>query len=300
VTCLVSSTLAARFASRLPIPTRARDVGEVVVVPLANPRSAPRLIRLASAFARADAGLVVPVLVAPSESDELQLDRLRELDRDMIEVAQSAGAEARSVLRIDATAELGIAHTVLEQRASLLVLGWKGATASRGARFGGIIDGVLARTNVPTILTHEGDAPTSRVLVVIDGSVMGDRGQGALQLALHTARHVRGDLGGNVGVEVVGNLDDARVADLVRAQLGRPLRVDERRRSVLVEELARPTDVVILPTIGDDRHLRWVAQRVLRAVPAGASLLVAVAEPARTIPPRPAAAGTAEPAPVAD
>jgi hypothetical protein len=58
--------------------------------------------------------------------------------------------------------------------------------------------------------------------------------------------------------------------------------------------------VVILPTIGDDRHLRWVAQRVLRAVPAGASLLVAVAEPARTIPPRPAAAGTAEPAPVAD
>jgi hypothetical protein len=52
----------------------------------------------------------------------------------------------------------------------------------------------------------------------------------------------------------------------------------------LVKDRARPTDVVILPTIGDELHLRGVAQRVLRAVPTGASLLVAVAEPARVRP----------------
>jgi Kef-type K+ transport system membrane component KefB len=293
VTCLVASTLATRYASLLPKPVRARDFGEVVVVPLANPGSAPRLIRLASAFARTDGGVVVPVLVSPSETDEALLDRLRELDRDMIVVAQSAGAEARSVLRIDASAELGIAHTVVEQRASLLVLGWKGATASRGARFGGIIDGVLARTTVPTLVTHEGDAPIARILVVVDESVTTERGAGPLQLALDTARYVRADLGGDVTIEVIGNVDDGRVAALVRAQLDRPVLVDERRRSILVKDRARPTDLVILPTIGDDRHLRGVAQRVLRAVPPGASLLVAVAEPARIAPdqPPPAAAG---------
>jgi Kef-type K+ transport system membrane component KefB len=283
-TCLVASTLATRYAVLLPKPVRARDFGEVVVVPLANPRSAPRLMRLASAFARSDGGIVVPVLVSPSESDAALLDQLRELDRDMIEVAQSAGAEARSVLRIDASAELGISHTVVEQRASLLVLGWKGATASRGARFGGIIDGVLARTSVPTLVTHEGDAPIERVLVVVDESVMTERGIGPLQLALDTARYVRADLGGQVDIEVIGNVDDARVAALVRAELGRTMLVDERRRSIVVKDRARSTDVVILPTIGDELHLRGVAQRVLRAVPPGASLLVAVAEPARVRP----------------
>jgi Kef-type K+ transport system membrane component KefB/nucleotide-binding universal stress UspA family protein len=293
-TCLVASALATRVASRLPKPERGRDFGEVVVVPLANPRSAPRLMRLASAFARADGGLVVPVLVSASGNDQAQLDALRELDRDMLAVAQSAGAEARSVLRIDASPELGIAHTVVEQQGSLLVLGWKGATASRGARFGGIIDGVLDRIAVPTLVTHEGSERPSRLLVVVDESVMTPRGQGPLQLALDTARHVAADL--NLPIEVVGNVDDGAVARRVREELEVPMLVDERRRSILVKDLARPSDVVVLPTIGDEAHLRGVATRVLRAVPEGASLLVAIAEPGRLVPERRAdEAGAAAP-----
>ncbi|MEX1177076.1 MAG: cation:proton antiporter [Nitriliruptor sp.] len=279
VTCLVASSLANRYAGRLPKPVRSRDFGEVVVVPLANPRSAPRLMRLASAFARAGGGLVVPVLVSPSETDEALLERLRELDADMIEVAQSAGAEARSVLRIDASAELGIAHTVVEQRASLLVLGWKGATASRRASFGGIIDGVLARAAVPTLVTYAGDQPIERILLVVDESVMTESGQGPLQLAMDTARHVRGDLGG-VPIEVLGNSADDAVTQRVRRELDVEMGTDGRRRSIVVKSHARPTDLVILPTIRDETHLRAVATRALRAVPAGASLLVAVAEPA--------------------
>jgi Kef-type K+ transport system membrane component KefB/nucleotide-binding universal stress UspA family protein len=281
-TCLVASALATRYASRLPKPVRARDFGEVVVVPLANPRSAPRLMRLASAFARGDGGLVVPVLVSPSETDGTLLEQLRSLDADMLEVAQSAGAEARSVLRIDASAELGIVHTVIEQRASLLVLGWKGATASRGARFGGIIDGVLARTAVPTLVTYEGTEAIARILVVVDESVMTERGAGPLQLALDTADHLRVEYG--APIEVVGNVDDLAAERRVEEQLEVPMDVDERRRSIVVKDRALPTDLVVLPTIGDETHLRGVAQRVLRAVPDGASLLVAIAEPAAAVP----------------
>jgi nucleotide-binding universal stress UspA family protein len=232
--------------------------------------------------------------VSASGNDQAQLDQLRELDRDMMEVAQSAGAEARSVLRIDASPELGIAHTVVEQQGSLLVLGWKGATASRGARFGGIIDGVLDRIAVPTLVTHEGSERLSRLLVVVDESVMTPRGQGPLQLALDTARHVAADL--NLPIEVVGNVDDGAVARRVREELEVPMLVDERRRSILVKDLARPSDVVVLPTIGDEAHLRGVATRVLRAVPDGASLLVAIAEPGRLVPERRAdEAGAAAP-----
>jgi Kef-type K+ transport system membrane component KefB/nucleotide-binding universal stress UspA family protein len=292
-TCLVSSWLAGRVAPKLPRPAQQRDFGEIVVVPLANPASAPRLIRLASGFARADGGLVVPVLVSPSESDERLLERLRELDRRMLEVAQSAGAEARSVLRIDATPQLGISHTVVEQRASLLVLGWKGATARRGARFGGVIDGVLERTRVPTLVTYEGTEEVRRILVVIDESVMTDRGGAPLQLALDTARHTQRETG--APIEVLGNRDDAAVVARVTAELEVGMTVDERRRSILVKDRARATDVVILPTIGDEVHLRGVVTRVLKAVPAGASLLVAVAEvaPTPTLPTRAGAEGDA-------
>lgn len=286
-TCLIASAAANRVAPRLPKPVRARDFGEVVVVPLANPSSAPRLMRLASAFARSDGGLVVPLLVSPSETDLELLDQLRELEADMLQVAQSEGAEARSVLRVDASAELGIAHTVVEQRASLLVLGWKGATASRRASFGGIIDAVLARTWVPTLVTYAGEREIERVLVVVDESVMTERGRGPLQLALDTARHVSADLG--VPIRVLGNVEDRRVSERVVEELEVEMDVDQRRRSILVKTEARPTDVVILPALGDEMHLRSIATRVLRAVPEGASLMVAVAEPAVPSPEAPSA-----------
>lgn len=276
VTSVVSSAAATRYATRLPTPERERDFGEVVVVPVANPETAPRLMGLASAFARADAGVVVPVMVAQSESDTHELEQLRQLDVRVLEVAQSAGAEARSVLRIDTSPDLGIAHTIVEQRASLLVIGWNGASARRGARFGGVIDPVLERTNIPTVVTFEGDRRPSRLLVVVDESVMTPRGRVALGLALDTASHVARDY--EVPIEVLGNVDEPRVAQMVTERIGVPMAVDLRRRSILVKEFARPDDVVVLPTLGDESHLRAIASRVLRAVPDGASLLVAVAE----------------------
>lgn len=276
VTSLVSSSAATRYAVRLPVPERDRSFGEVVVVPVANPDTAPRLMRLASAFARADAGVVVPVMVAPSESDTQILQSLRQLEARMIEVAQSAGSEARSVLRIDATPQLGISHTVVEQRASLLVLGWNGATARGGARFGGVIDGVLERTRLPTLVTFEGERSFTRILVVVDESVMTARGHDPLELALETAAHVRRDTGRPV--EVIGNAEESRVARRVRARLGVEMQVDLRRRAIIVKERATVDDLVVLPTLSDEMHLRAVASRALRAVPEGASLLVAIAE----------------------
>jgi Kef-type K+ transport system membrane component KefB len=73
-TSIVSSAVATRYAPRLVTPRRGRPLGDVVVVPVANPDTAPRLLRLASAFARADGGVVVPVLVAPSETDTTTLE----------------------------------------------------------------------------------------------------------------------------------------------------------------------------------------------------------------------------------
>jgi Kef-type K+ transport system membrane component KefB len=274
VTCIVAPAAASRYAARLPRPAPDRDLGEVVVVPMANPATAPRLMRVASAFARADGGIVVPLMVVPSETDQEGLQQARDLDDEVMQVAQSAGAEARSVLRIDASAEAGIAHTVVEHQGSLLVMGWKGGTIRRGALFGGIIDGVLSRTAVPTLLVHEGDWDVRRVLLVIDETVTTAAGAPALGLAIEAARLLSREAG--VKVEVVTNQEDRVVDARIAEQLEVPVQHDARRRSIVVKDLARPTDLVVIPTIGDEPNLTSVAARIVRATPEGASLFVAV------------------------
>jgi Kef-type K+ transport system membrane component KefB len=272
VTCVLASFTAGRYASRLPRPEPQRDVGEMVVVPVANPATAPRLMRLASAFAHADGGLVVPVQVVLNGLDREGMDRARALDDEVLAVAQSAGSEARSVLRIDATPELGIAHTVLEQRGSMLVLGWKGRTGARDALFGGITDRVLSTTFVPTIISREGTADPRRILLAVDETVVTPGGLPSLRLAVRAAEVLSEKLG--IPVEVVSNREDADLTAIVRSELGLAVGIDHRRRSILVRSLARPTDLIVLPCIADEPNLRAVATRVMRAAPTDASVLV--------------------------
>jgi Kef-type K+ transport system membrane component KefB len=274
VTCIVAPAAASRYATRLPRPTPDRDLGEVVVVPMANPATAPRLMRVASVFARADGGIVVPLMVVPSGTDVAQIERARELDDEVVAVAQSAGAEARSVLRIDVSPDAGIAHTLVEHRGSLLVMGWKGGTSRREALFGGIIDRVLSRTAVPTLLVHEGHWDVRRVLLVVDETVTTAAGAPALGLAIEAARLFSKEAG--VKVEVVTNQEDRKVDERVAKQLSVPVQHDARRRSIVVKDRAETTDLVIIPTIGDAPNLTSVAARIVRATPEGASLMVAI------------------------
>jgi Kef-type K+ transport system membrane component KefB len=275
VTCVLASVAASRYAPQLSRPEEVRDLGEVVVVPVANPANAPTLMRYASSFARADGGLVVPVMVVPAETDEERLAQVRALDDEVVAVAQSAGAEARSILRIDTSPEAGIAHTVVEQNASMLIVGWKGGTGRAGASFGGIIDGVLASTFVPTLLVQEGASRPTRVLVVVDASVTAPAGEPAVRMALRTATIVARSTGSRV--TVITNQDPVFVQRLTDEVLdGVRVELDERRRSIIVKERARPDDVVIAPSMGDEGRLRGLASRTVRAVPEGATLLVVV------------------------
>jgi Kef-type K+ transport system membrane component KefB/nucleotide-binding universal stress UspA family protein len=296
VTCVVASVSAARVAPRLPRPHRARDLGELVVVPIANPDTAPRLMRLASAFARADGGLVVPLIVVPHAADPQLLVRARELDGEVLTIAQSAGAEARSVLRIDTSAEAGIAHTLVEQQGSLLVLGWKGDSGRADTLFGGVTDRVVATSTVPTVVARHRDAVTRRVLVLVDASVLAPAGRPAVQLAVRTAAVVARDLG--VPVQVVTNQQDATLTEVVGRHLTLAVALDPRPRPALADALARDDDVVVLPAIADEPDLRSIATGVVRALPESATVLVCVdsapADPAGGAPSGPGRTATGD------
>ncbi|MCC5946948.1 MAG: cation:proton antiporter [Nitriliruptoraceae bacterium] len=274
ITCLVAPAAASRYAAALPRPPRTRDLGDVVVVPVANPRSVPHLIDIASRFARADGGIVVPVTIAAAGTGAEELQAVRDLDLEVIEVAHSAGAEARTVFRIDATAATGIAHTVVEQEATLLVLGWTGTTESRGATFGAVIDDVLSHTNLPTLLSYDGGEPIGRILIIVDRSVTTPAGGPAVELALEAAKLLARPR--NLPIEVVGDREDQRSTARIEQQLGREVQHDTRRRAATVTDHARPNDLIIVPTIGDEPNLRSVAAPIAAAAPPGASLLIAL------------------------
>jgi hypothetical protein len=99
-------------------------------------------------------------------------------------------------------------------------------------------------------------------------------GEPALRLALRAAAVVARAEG--VATEVVTNEADPSLDQLTAEQLAVPVVLDARRRSIVVRDRARDTDVLVVPALADEPHLRAVARRVMRAAPPGASVLVCV------------------------
>lgn len=284
ITCVTAAVVADRAAPRLTRPSRLRPLGTTVVAPVVNPASAHGLLGIAAAFARADGGVVVPLVVVPTGTDPSTVDLRRGLLDELTVEAQSAGAEARPLLRIDATPADGVLHTVAEVDASLLVLGWRGRAASHGDRLGGAVDQLLESARVPVLVVQDGDGPVGRVLVVLDGSLARVRGRPPLLLALRAAAVVAADR--RVPLVVASNVDDEDVLAAVRATDGAellPLLGDGR--SGLVGRLARPDDLVVLPTLGDAGSLRTLVRGALREMPQGAAVVVAASHRPRVVPP---------------
>lgn len=148
VTCLVSSTAANRYAPRLPKPDDRGDLGETVLVPMADPQFGKQVLQLATVIARADAGLVVPLTVLGPHSPREHLEDVRQRNAEAEREILATGADARAVVRIDESPRTGITHAVEEQQATCVVLGWRGHQ-HRGAIFGDIVDATIAHLRVP-------------------------------------------------------------------------------------------------------------------------------------------------------
>jgi nucleotide-binding universal stress UspA family protein/glycosyltransferase involved in cell wall biosynthesis len=171
-----------------------------ILVPLADLHEAAGLIRLASALmppvSRAELGRVVALGVVeipeelaltegavPARMHRQLLGRLRRL-------GISAAVELRTTVRVSRQIWQGIVETAREVDANLILLGWKGWTASQEAIFSRTID--QAVKNSPCdIAVVRGLNPIccKRVLVPVRG---GPHAALALQLAIGLAEHSNG------------------------------------------------------------------------------------------------------------
>jgi nucleotide-binding universal stress UspA family protein len=171
-----------------------------VLIPLADLREASGLIRVASALmpllSRAEQGRVVALglVEIPEElafSEGAIPARLhRQLLGRLKRFGTSPAVELRTIVRVSRQLWHGIVETAQEERADLILLGWKGWTASDDGVFGSTID--QAVKNAPcdiAVVSRLNPAACKRVLVPVRG---GPHAALALQLGVALAERAGG------------------------------------------------------------------------------------------------------------
>ncbi len=142
-----------------------------ILIPLHNPDHVLPLMRLAIPIAKAHEGEIVvlgvvniPIHLPPHEGMRWIHHKTPLLKR-AIQFGREQGVETRSALRIAHRVYDGILQTALVEKASLVLMGWKGYTTTRDRIFGEVTDKVvrLAPCDLITVKLT-GDRPIHRVL----------------------------------------------------------------------------------------------------------------------------------------
>ena len=185
ISALIAGLSADRSAPKIEPPgLEGRALGKRVLVPVSNPNTIESLVRVAGQMAAPDSGAVVAVNVLPFDA-EAELVREHKLLGSRAETAALAvGSEVQTSVRIDASIDGGVLHSLVEQEATCLVMGWDGRSGRRGELFGSVIDRCVEVSPVPVLVCRPGvDETTRRVLLLITDQELLPVGDRALTLA---------------------------------------------------------------------------------------------------------------------
>lgn len=268
VTALFAAVLAQRYAPRVTPPRRGPvRLGERVLVSVANPAHAEPLVRLAALVAGPDHGSVGVVNVLGFGASAAEVDDRRAIIADAERVALAAGAEADTLVRVDASPIAGVLHTAVEWHATCVLLGWKGRSARREHLFGSIIDGVIARGRVPVVVAHPGqDGTLERVVLTLSHHDVGPSGIREFGLAVEVATRIAAQ------AEVELHIISEDELEAVRPRLPAEWRDraefahDPRRPPIALRERTRAGDLVVVGTSPAGGRLSQRAERLGRAV----------------------------------
>lgn len=148
-----------------------------VLVCVANPRTAPALIRLGADLARRQNGrlLVLQIALFPDQVPQF-VQRLEAQDtwRNLIEITrrvETPGVPIETLVRLAQNPIDGILATAEEERAQVMVLGWEGEIAAGTVDLGPLIDPIV-RSAACEVVVLRGMLPPAvqRVLVPTAGS----------------------------------------------------------------------------------------------------------------------------------
>lgn len=147
-----------------------------VLVPVANPSTAGALVRVAGQVAQSQGGeaLALQVVVVP-EPVPLESGRYRArvgsaLLEKALTMARDEGLPVQAMTRVARSAAQGILEAAAEEKADLILMGWRGPVRPRSASLGSVVDTVLrdAPSDV-LIMQGKGDMALKRILVPTAG-----------------------------------------------------------------------------------------------------------------------------------
>ncbi|MDF1591916.1 MAG: amino acid permease [Desulfobacterales bacterium] len=147
-----------------------------VLVPLHNPDHVIPLMKLALPIAKAHAGEIivlgvidVPINLPPHEGMRF-VHHKKPLLKKAIEYGIAQGVETRSAIRIAHQVWGGILHAAEAEKATLVLMGWKGYTTTRDRIMGEVTDKVVRHAPCDIITVKlMGDRPIKRILITSAG-----------------------------------------------------------------------------------------------------------------------------------
>ena len=158
-----------------------------MVVPVANPGSAPQLARFAARLAMADGGVVVATHVLV-DTDQAAVQHAKQLLEDVAQPAAAEGGEVELQMRVDVSPTAGILHIVAERSASLLVIGWQHLTTIQDVLLGSRIDEIVAGCAVPVVTIRLGREAPAAMLLTLGDDDLKESHAGDLEAALAVCR----------------------------------------------------------------------------------------------------------------
>jgi Kef-type K+ transport system membrane component KefB len=243
VTVLVSSIVTRSAARRIdPTPVQGERLAETIFV-RADITETPAVSRLAARFAMAKGGNVLVGAVAPAGGTLLEAarERARAVEREI----SAHGAEASSVVRVDASEATALAAIVAEHDVSLVVTPWRRAAIAVDSVLGGEVLDLVALADVPVLgVVNTGASEPRRVVLALDRADL--NGGAQRDLAVACASVAAAAVRGRAVIVAPEGQDVDELARVVSDDV--EVVLDSRSRAAAVAAIAREDDLVLLPS----------------------------------------------------
>ncbi|WP_414543321.1 cation:proton antiporter [Nostoc sp. CCY0012] len=163
VTCIASPWITNQWGRNLkPGETsvttpQTANIGDRVLVPVANPSTEDNLLQLAILLAKSSTGTLLPLHILLEKSAPISLEdktRQNQLLSTAEMIAHAAVVDVTPIGRIDESIDKGIARVAEEKQASVIICGWKGYSTYQENLFGGVIDKIVQRSSVPVLVSR--------------------------------------------------------------------------------------------------------------------------------------------------
>ncbi|MDH6063187.1 cation:proton antiporter [Chrysosporum ovalisporum FSS-62] len=163
VTCVASPWVTAQWGQKVnpgesgTTITKTANIGDRVLVPVANPTTEDNLLQLAIFLAKSAQGTLLPLHILLDQNSSISLadkTRQNQLLSTAEMIAHAAVTKVTPIGRIDESIDKGIARVAEEKQASVIICGWKGYSTYQENLFGSVIDKIVNRSSVPVLVSR--------------------------------------------------------------------------------------------------------------------------------------------------